>query len=259
MIPSRHSPPTTVRMVADGSNPKGLGQASLGLGDALALAGTREGGTHASRMRQRLSKGNQYSGPGQRAQVWSSAQLRLGRCLALIGERDQAPALTSRCSASVPRRSEGTRRLDCFPADFVAAQMGLGNTLLGLEEREAVGRCSSEAAEAYRRPCGPGASGTSRRCGPMRKLNLGLALLGLGEQQGAEPSISKCGRRVSSRPPGYHAGADTAELGADSSSISPTLWRRSAIAIESRPQRSMSRDRSLHMPRSRSSAATASR
>ncbi len=172
-----------VRLVADGSNQKGLGAASLGLGNALALAGTREAGTArlkdaATSFRKAINIVGRESDP----KSWSMAQLRLGRCLALIGERDQAPPVL-RDATQAFREALQEIRADRAPTDFIGAQMGLGNALLGLEEREGGTALLAEAAEAYRAAIANLSPASEPLLWADAQMNLGLALLGLGEQQ----------------------------------------------------------------------------
>ena len=172
-----------VRLVADGSNQKGLGVANLGLGNTLLLIGEQEAGV--GRLQDGAAAYRKAINCLERsddAKTWAGVQLRLGRTLALIGERQQAPG-TLREAAQAFRESLKEITADRAPSDFAAAKMGLGGVLLALEEQEGGAPLLTEAAEAYAAALDvldPAAQVTSiAEC----KLNLGFAQLGLGEQQ----------------------------------------------------------------------------
>lgn len=171
------------RGVADGSNQKGLGRASLGLANALALDGRREEGSQrlkdaATTYRKAIS----ILGRDVDPKSWTEAHVRLGQVLALIGEREQA-------SAALREASEAFRialkdiKPELMTSEFIAAEMGLGNALLGLEEREGGTSLLTEAAAAYRAVLATLKRDSDPELWAEAQMNMGLALLGLGEQQ----------------------------------------------------------------------------
>lgn len=173
-----------LRGVADGTNQKGVGQASLGLAHALALAGQHEQGTtrlkdSIAAYRKALNVLTRETEP----KTWANAQLRLGRVLATTGERDQVPN-TMREAAQAFRDALKVIKPD-RAADFAAAHMGLGNVLLTLEEKEPAAPLLVEAVDAYAAALGVLSRTADATTWAEAQMNLGVARLGLGEQQGA--------------------------------------------------------------------------
>lgn len=171
------------RLVADGSNQKGLGIANLGLGNTLLLIGEQEAGV--GRLQDGAAAYRKAINCLERtedARTWANAQLRLGRTLALIGERQQAPG-TLREAAQAFRETLKELSADRAPSDFAAAKMGLGGVLLALEEQEGGTPLLTEAAEAYAAALDVLDAATQAASIAECKLNLGFAQLGLGEQQ----------------------------------------------------------------------------
>lgn len=173
---------TAVRQASDLPEQKGLGEASIGLADALALAGVRDGGTArlkdaVAAYRRGLSLLDKRSSPN----TWSAAQLKLAQALAQIGERDQS-SLVLREAADAFRDVMETLTAPRHAADRLAALTGLGNVLLALEERDGGEELLVEASEAFQRviellPEGDPAGQTAQM-----QMNLGTALLGLGDR-----------------------------------------------------------------------------
>lgn len=181
----------SVRQAADGSNQKGLGEASLGLGHALALAGERETGT--ARLKDAISAYRKAISIQNRegdSRIAAQTQLRLGRVLALAGERDKAlPPL--REAAQAFREALREISADRQPADHVAAQMGLGSALLGIEEGEGGAPLLTEAASAYAAALDLLSRTGEPELWAEAQMNHGLALLGLGEQAGGEQRLEE--------------------------------------------------------------------
>ncbi|MFM9940751.1 MAG: hypothetical protein ACKVP7_14805 [Hyphomicrobiaceae bacterium] len=178
-----------IRLAADGSNQRGLGLASLGLGNTLFELGERESGS--TRLKDAIAayrKALQLIPRLEEPRHWADAQLRLGRCLAIVGEREgSAPML--RDAAQAFRDALKEIRAVRNPADHALAQMGLGNVLLSLEEREGGLPLMEEAAESY----AAALTTIQREAEPQvwadAQLNGGLALLGIGEQTGSAPRL----------------------------------------------------------------------
>ncbi len=172
---------TIVRQASDLPDQKGLGEASIGLANALALAGTRDGGT--ARLKDAIAayrRGLSLIDKRSAANVWTSAQLRLAQALASIGERDQSsPVLREAADAfrDVMEDLSGPRHT----ADRIAALTGLGNVLLGLEEKDGGVELLVEAAEVFQRVIAylPKDDPTGQMA--QTQMNLGMALLGLGD------------------------------------------------------------------------------
>lgn len=178
-----------VKSAAESANPKGLGQASLGLGSALTLVGERESGT--ARLKDAAAafrKAIHLLGRDGETRSAATAQLRLGRVLVLTGERDKAPAVL-REAAQAFREALLSIPADRQPTDFVTAQTGLGNALLGLEEREGGLDLLVEAAGAYTAALPHISRSANAVLWADAQMSLGLALLGLGEQPGGDKKL----------------------------------------------------------------------
>jgi tetratricopeptide (TPR) repeat protein len=193
-----------IRLVADGSNPSGLGHASLGLANTLLLVGEQEAG--AGRLQDAVSayrKAIAMLDRDEDAAAWSAAQLQLGRSLTLIGERQQAPAML-REAADAYREALSGLSAARTPGDFAAAHMGLGAVLLALEEREGGTSLLAEAATAYNSALDTldQKSSLAAEC----RLNLGLALLGLGEQQRSLEHLQASAQALRTALEGYARG-----------------------------------------------------
>ena len=172
-----------LRSASESANQKSIGQASLGLAHAMALAGTRDSGTtrlkdSAAAYRKAISLLVREAD----TRIWAQAQLRLARVLALIGERDQLPAIL-RESAQAYRDALKEYRAE-RAADHAGAQMGLGNVLLTLEEKEPGTPLLVEAADAYSGALSVLSRTADAALWADAQMNLGIARLGIGEQQG---------------------------------------------------------------------------
>ena len=173
-----------VRLAADGSNQRGLGLASLGLGNTLMELGERESG--AARLKDAIAayrKALQLIPRSEEPRSWADAQLRLGRCLANIGERDGTASLLKE-AAQAYRDALTEISPVKNPTDYATAHVGLGGVLLSLEEREGGLPLLEEAAASF-----TAALTTLRRdddaaAWAEAHKNCGLALLGIGEQTG---------------------------------------------------------------------------
>ena len=171
-----------LRGSADGSNPKGLAQASLGLAHALALSGRRESGT--ARLKDAIAayrKAISLFNPANDLKSWTLAQLRLAQTLVIAGEREQAPAILHEAAQAFRDALK-----DIKPdraADLATAQMGLGNVLLTLEEKEPGTPLLVEAAAAYTAALAVLSRTADASLWAEAQMNLGLARLGLGEQE----------------------------------------------------------------------------
>lgn len=177
-----------IRSAAEASNAKGLSQASLGLAQALAITGQREAGTvrlkdAAAAMRKAIAL-LAREGDGK---TWAQAHFRLARVLALTGERDQSAALL-RDSVQAFREAIMETKPD-RAADIAAAQMGLGNVLLTLEEKEPGTPLLVEAVDAYSAAIAVLSRSADSSLWAEAQMNLGVARLGLGEQQSGTESL----------------------------------------------------------------------
>lgn len=171
-----------IRSAAEAGNAKGLSQASLGLAQALASSGQRESGT--VRLKEAAAALRKAIGLLTReadTKVWAQAHLRLGRVLALTGEREQS-AVILRDAAQAFREAVKETKSD-RTADIAAAQMGLGNVLLTLEEKEPGTPLLVEAVDAYSAAIAVLSRTADAGLWAEAHMNLGVARLGLGEQQ----------------------------------------------------------------------------
>ena len=172
-----------MRGSADGSNPKGQAQASLGLAHALAHSGRRESGT--TRLKDAVAayrKAIALCTPGSDPKIWVLAHIRLAQTLAITGDRDQAPAIL-REAAQAFRDALKEIKPD-RAADLATAQMGLGNALLTLEEKEPGTPLLVEATAAYTAALAVLSRSADAPIWAEAQMNLGVARLGLGEQEG---------------------------------------------------------------------------
>lgn len=208
-----------IRLAADGSNQRGLGLASLGLGNTLFELGERESGS--ARIKDAIAayrKALQVIPRTEEGRSWAEAQLRLGRCLAIIGEREDS-AVQMREAAQAFRDAlkeiSATRR----PADHALAQMGLGNVLLSIEEREGGLPLLEEAASAYTAALDTINRDAEPQIWADAQLNCGLALLGIGEQTSNGPRLQAA------------VAAFQSALGAYTRTVAPQKWALSQMNL----------------------------
>ncbi len=171
-----------VRGVSEASNAKGLAQASLGLAQALSITAQRESGT--ARLKEAAAAMRKAIGLLSREtdqKVWAQSQLRLARVLALTGERDQTAVLLREAVQAFREAIKETK--PDRTADVAAAQMGLGNVLLTLEEKEPGTSLLVEAVDAYSAAIAGLSRSADATLWAEAQMNLGVARLGLGEQQ----------------------------------------------------------------------------
>lgn len=179
----------TVRLAADGSSPKGLALASIGLANTLVQLAGRESGT--ARFKDAAAayrKALQVLSRADEPRLWAGTQLRLGRALATAAEREGATDLM-REAAQAYREAAGEIQAASAPGDHAAAQLGLGGMLLALEEHGGGVELLREAAGAYRAGLDTIDRATAPQVWADAQHNLGLALLGAGEQTSGAESL----------------------------------------------------------------------
>lgn len=185
-----------VRHAAEAAGSRGYAMACLGLGRLLLRAAEAESGSaRAKEAAQALRKATAGLKRAEQARDWATAHLALARSLVLVSERDgDAAGLMEAADAY----REALKELDSpnAPQDGVAARMGLGSALLALEEREGGTALLVEAAQCFenvlsRVAAEDGKAEDGKDVWIEARSNLGLALLGLGEQGGGAEQLER--------------------------------------------------------------------
>ena len=181
-----------VRAAAETTNGRAMAEACIGHGDALMAAGEREAGS--GRLKDAITiyqKAIQLVEREKDAAGLLRIRISLAQAMARLGDRDNSTALM-RDAAQAFRDAATLIAPGRQHSDQIRVQMGLGGVLLALEEREGgEGGVAllTEAADCFRAALGVLDRETDGERWGEAQLNLGLALLGLGEQQADVPQL----------------------------------------------------------------------
>ncbi|MFV0295948.1 MAG: hypothetical protein ACK5JT_07485 [Hyphomicrobiaceae bacterium] len=195
-----------VRQAADSKDGKHLAEACLGHGDALALAGEREDGiTRLQDAAAIYEKAITLIEREPNSELMVRARLAHAKVLSEMGERGRELEVLERAAQAYREAIKLTASADHGEHD-ASLFMGLGGTLvlIAMEARQGSVALLDEAAGAYRKALEMIDAEAEPERWAEAQFNLGLALLGLGEQSNEathlEEAVSAFKKAIDSMP-----------------------------------------------------------